>query len=106
MAFSINDFKSDINTKGLSKSSYYDVFILPPVGLTNNPTNVQHLSFRCFAAELPGRQVVTFPNRVYGPIRKIAYNQAISDVTLSFLCSESLVEKVFFDPDRDWETSK
>ena len=36
-------------------------------------------------------------DRVYGPIRKIAYNQAISDVTLSFLCSESLVEKVFFD---------
>ena len=100
MAFNIINFQSELNQRGLAKTSHYDVDF---TGMASRPwtagiENITHgLMLRCDAAELPGRSVATLPARTYGPLRKIAYDQVYSDMTLSFIASQNLRERVLFE---------
>tara|TARA_Y100000296_G_scaffold61728_1_gene71614 strand:- start:94 stop:696 length:603 start_codon:yes stop_codon:yes gene_type:complete len=100
MAFNINEFSSNINQYGVSKESFFDVDIVLPPGITVKPNDLdisRHLSLRCEAAEFPGLQVATADNKIYGPLQKIAYTGLYTDVGFSFIMSENMREKIFFE---------
>jgi hypothetical protein len=99
MAFNIINFQSELNQRGLAKTSHYDVDF---TGLSDMPwtsgLNIsRELSLRCEAAELPGRSITTLETRTYGPLRKIAYGQIYTDMTLTFIASQNLRERVLFE---------
>jgi hypothetical protein len=102
MAFNINEFRSEIGKGGIAKQSHFDLFVGIPRDINFSPVQTgsalgRALAFRCETAELPGVSLATIDHRVYGPARKIAYGNIYTDMTLSFLCSHDLKEKVFFD---------
>ena len=97
MAFDIGEFLSDITKHGVSKPSQFDVVFIPPSNFGGPPFSAEHLSFRCETAELPGRQVATTPYRIYGATHPVAYNHTNLPINLTFLCSEFLSEKVYFE---------
>jgi len=97
MAFDIGEFLSDITKHGVSKPSQFDVVFTRPSKFSGPPFSAEHLSFRCETAELPGRQVATTPYRIYGATHPVAYNHTNLPINLTFLCSEFLSEKVYFE---------
>lgn len=97
MAFDIGEFLSDITKHGVSKPSQFDVVFTRPSKFSGPPFSAEHLSFRCETAELPGRQVATTPYRIYGATHPVAYNHTNLPINLTFLCSEFLKEKVYFE---------
>ena len=125
MAFKINEFTSNLNAAGYAKQDRFEVRVIPPSsgsgggsalgrlisGLSllggrvgeiagvlsslGEGVDTFHLALRADAAELPGRAVQTLDNRYYGPLRKSG------DTTISFICSEDLREKLFFEKWQD-----
>jgi hypothetical protein len=69
--------------------------------MNNNVETDKIMSLRCESAELPGKSHATNNQLIYGPIRKIPYNSAFIDTTLTFMCSsDSMAEKRYFD---EWQ---
>jgi len=62
----------------------------------------EHLILTCEAATLPGRGLATVENKTYGPLRKHAYAQLYTEVTLTFLLSAEYLAKHFFEA---WQQS-
>lgn len=104
MSFDIREFTSNINQRGVSKQSHFDVFF----GAPNIPAEAygdlqdifgmgRHLALRTETTELPGQSVATIEHRIYGPSRKVGYGTIYNDISFSMLCSHNLREKVFFD---------
>jgi hypothetical protein len=109
MAFTVNEFISNINSRGVAYKSDFEVRILPRQGFRSeyirrsgpaaiSPNAVlEDLTFRIEATELPGRAVQTIDYRDHGVLRKIGYNAQYSDVGITIICSEDLREREFFD---------
>lgn len=102
MSFSINEFTSSL-TQGLARACNFDVTITAGSGGSTNglPTTTGNaitspLNLRCKAAPDPGRALATRENMIYGPFRKMAYNQIFQDATLTFFISPERHEKLFF----------
>lgn len=96
MTFNVNNLMSSINKTGIAKSSHFEVQITAPLDGVMEET----LMSRADTAELPGRSLMTaeykFSN--YGPINKVPYGgQTYTDSTISFICSEDLREKEYFE---------
>lgn len=98
---SINEFRSSFSTD-LAKPAYFDVIIfIPPIFTSSNYAvgiaDAQRLQLRCEAAELPGRTIATHDFKTYGPVEKMPYMTTYNDITLTFICSSSMIEKSLFD---------
>jgi hypothetical protein len=76
----------------------YDVTIPVPLGLASHASTGRNLSFRCDSATLPGRNI-ELTNKKIGsaPIEKFPYHTSYTDVTLDFISSSDMSERVFFD---------
>jgi len=76
----------------------YDVTIPVPLGLADYASTGRNLTFRCDSAVLPGRNI-ELTNKKIGsaPIEKFPYHSTYSDVTLDFISSSGMDERVFFD---------
>jgi len=99
---SVQNILSTINKSGVAKSSHFEVQVIGPKGpLTNKlDTNYEReMIYRADSCELPGRTIQTtdykFSN--YGPMSKLAYGQQYSDSSVSFIMSEDLREKEYFE---------
>ena len=95
MPFNVNDIVSSINTSGVAKASHFDIFIH---GAGDAETE-RDMQYRADATELPGRGISTAEHSFnnYGPINKVAYGQTYGDVSISFLLSEDIREKEYFE---------
>jgi len=97
--FSISNFISEVNTRGLARPSRFEVFILPPPGLGSLTTSSKFISLMCESASLPAMTVSTKPYRIYGA----SYQRPISSdfngdgITLSFYVDNLMEVKSFFD---------
>ena len=105
--FNIREFNSNIDQFGVAKQSHFDVIIntTPIVGIRNfdaAPTMGDQLRLRCEAAEFPGLQVATMDAKIYGPLQKVAYAGMYTDVSFSFIMSNNMREKRFFE---EWMNS-
>lgn len=100
MSFNAQDIVASLNKSGVAKTSHFEVQITAPPGTST--VDERDLMFRCDTTDLPGRTITSTEYRIYGPIRKIPYGALYGDINLSFLLSEDLREKYYFD---DWQNS-
>ena len=96
MTFNVNNLVSSINKTGVAKSSHFEVQITG-VGDTGDE---ELLMARADTAEIPGRSLMTADHKFlnYGPMSKVPYGgQVYTDLTISFIVSEDLREKEYFE---------
>jgi hypothetical protein len=114
MATNINDIVNSFNTD-LARPNRFDVIIVPPPALQNNitesavdnfgnvtaarPTNVYTdlLAYRCEIAQLPGRNLSTVEQKIYGPSEKFPHHVTYNDIDMTFIVDGDMREKYFFD---------
>ena len=97
MAGSINDFKSSFVTD-LARPSRFDVSIPVPLTLYPFLNTSRKLNFRCENAQLPSRTFATMDQKFgSNPIEKYPYQPQYNDVELTFVVSDDMSEKIFFD---------
>ena len=93
--FSIDNFRSKINSfGGLQKTNRFYVEVFSPKWTTDV---MDRLKFLCEAAELPGKTLLTSDAKIYGPAYKVATGTVFNEITLTFLCSNDMREKLQFD---------
>jgi len=96
MAGSIAEFKASFRTE-LARPNKFDVFIPIPVGLAPYLTITRALNYRCESTDLPGRALATTSQKIYGPEEKYPYQTTYNDINLTFICTDKMEEKNFFD---------
>jgi hypothetical protein len=97
----ITDFKTALsNLNGPAPVNRFHVYI--DGGPDINFRNVKNeLYLMCESAELPGKNLMTYEDKLYGPVRKIPYAMSFTETTMTFLCTNGgLREKRFFD---EWQ---
>lgn len=93
--FSIDTFRSKINSfGGLQKTNRFYVEVFTKIWTSDV---MDRLKFLCEAAELPGKTILTSDAKIYGPAYKIATGTVFNEITLTFLCSNDMREKLQFD---------
>lgn len=96
MTFNVQNIVSSLNKQGVAKTSHFEVQLTSPFGSSDE----RDMMYRADAAELPGRTMTTvdgYKPSNYGPMTKIAYGQLYADITVTFLLSEDLREKEYFE---------
>lgn len=101
MAGSIAEFKSSFS-KELARPSKFDVNIPIPLGLVPYLGTSRMLTMRCENAELPGRTIATTSMKIYGVEEKFPYMSSYNDMSLTFIVSDDMKEKKFFDAWLNW----
>lgn len=103
MSGSIADFLASFQNSGLAKTSHFDV-MLPSF----NSDFGRILTYRCEAAEIPGRQIATIDNKIYGPTYKTPLQNVYADITLTFLETGDMDIRVYFENwmDRIWDSKE
>ena len=98
MPFNVNEMVSSINKSGVAKASDFEVQI-SNYGFGDE----RELMARADSVNLPGRTMTTTEHRFnnYGPINKVPYSQIYGDLTVTFLLSEDMREKDYFER---WQT--
>lgn len=97
MAVSISDFRSTFNVD-VARPSRFDVNIPVPLALATYITSARNLSFRCENAVLPGRSFETADKKMgSAPIEKFPYHTQYQEATFTFIVSDDMNEKLFFD---------
>ena len=94
MGFNVNALTSSINQSGVAQASHFDILISYDGG-----EKARELSLRADTVNIPGRTISTLEHRFtnYGPLQKIPYSQMYGDLQMSFLMSEDLREKDYFE---------
>lgn len=96
MSFNVQNIVSSLNKQGVAKTSHFEVQLTSPFGSGEE----RDMMYRADAAELPGRTITTvdgYKPGNYGPVTKIAYGQLYADATITFLLSEDMREKEYFE---------
>jgi hypothetical protein len=89
MAGNIRQFLSSF-TKDLARPNRFEVFIPGEVS--------ERLRFRCENAELPGKTFATAELKIgANPTEKYPYHVAFNDLNLTFIVSDDMIEKQFFE---------
>lgn len=101
MAGSIADFKASFSTE-LARPNKFDVNIPVPLGLIPYRGTSRMLTMRCENAELPGRTIATTTAKIYGVEEKFPYMTSYNDMPLTFIVSDDMKEKKFFDAWLNW----
>lgn len=101
MAGSIADFKASFS-KELARPSKFDVNIPIPLGMIPYRSTSRMLTMRCENAELPGRTIATTSMKIYGVEEKFPYMSSYNDLSLTFIVSDDMQEKLFFDAWLNW----
>lgn len=98
--FNINDFRSSFVLEPANPTNY-EVLITkgPPimveVGGAINFANT--LRYRCESCAIPSKSLLFANRKTYGPNRKVAYGAEYRDVSFSFIVSDNMQEKEYFD---------
>lgn len=103
----ISKFLNSFKDTELSRSTNYVVDIYPNTNFSlENPLSAanfgisqmqERLRLRCESAQLPSRTFSLVQQKTYGPIRSFPVQNSYENVTFSFICSDDMKEKKFFD---------
>jgi len=93
--FNVNKLTSSISKTGVAQASHFDV----QISYSGGSIEERDLNMRADSANLPGRTMMTMEHKFtnYGPINKVPYSQVYGDFTVSFIMSEDLREKDYFE---------
>lgn len=96
--FSIEQLKQNLK---IVRPNLFYVDIIPPSFLSKygfGPYGeTAKFSYRCEAAELPGRTLATVDDTSFGPTVKFGYDMTYNDITLQIIASEDMVERKLFE---------
>ena len=92
---SIVDFITSFKTD-LARPSRFEVVVTPSRLLRGGGWG-SDMTFRCEAAELPGKTFMTHDQKTYGPTEKFPYQHAYNDINLTFIVSDDMKEKKMFE---------
>lgn len=90
----INSFISEVKTRGLARTNRYSVEIPFPTG-GNEGSRLASLF--CDAAQLPGINIATTQQRIYGENRDFPYERSYDPLNLSFYVDTEMQTKLLFD---------
>jgi hypothetical protein len=96
MAGTISNFLSSFKGDA-ARPSRFDVEIPVPLKLVSYRNLGQRLTLRCENAELPSRTLATTERKIYGPTEKHPYVSTYNESTFTFIVSDDMLEKKFFD---------
>ena len=83
---------------GLARANLMDVVIQPPLLSSKEDVfDSEFLTFRCENAEVPGKNITTNERKDYVVSSKHPNGLTFTDLTLTFICSSSMKERIFFD---------
>lgn len=66
--------------------------VAPLIGLSS-----RQISLLAESTTIPGRQLSTQEHRIFGTTRKMPYGVLYDDLTVNFICTNSMLERTFFD---------
>lgn len=95
----IQQFLSLVNkNRGFARPNRFQVVIpKPDIAELFTYDDMLHMSFLCEVSELPGRSLITGDRKIYGPITKMPYQTQYSDITMTFLCTNTFRERNMFE---------
>ncbi len=108
----INNFINSFKKTELARPCNFDVVFRPSSTLLNafiGPSvagkilqtyliqNGSSFNFRCEAAELPSRTFSIIEQQTYGPFERHPTISSYDPITLTFIVSDDMSEKIFFD---------
>ena len=64
----------------------------PVIGIAS-----RQISMLAESTSIPGRQLATQEHQIFGTIRKMPYGVVYDDFTVTFMCTNSMLERTFFD---------
>lgn len=96
MTFNVQTLTSSIEKSGVAKASHFEVQCTAPSPVSEMERDMM---YRAEAAEIPGRSLATIEHKFgnMGPVTKVPYSQVFTDMTVTFLLSEDLREKQYFE---------
>ncbi len=90
MAFKIQEFIAQMDNKGISHKSDFEVTIIFPRSV-DAIFSTRELSLRANRTDFPGRSIQTTPARhTIGPERQLAYNVSHIPITMTFICDAKM----------------
>lgn len=94
---SLTQFRNSFTTD-FARPKLFDVTLTPPTGLQNYIKTARNLTFRCESTQFPSRTFATTEQKFgSNPTEKHAYHTTYNDIEMSFIVSEDMSEKKFFD---------
>lgn len=93
----IKEFLDSFKNTELARPSNFEVEIPIPTFLLNLTQEIGNMSFRCESAQLPTRTFSLVEQKTYGPVRFFPVQNSYENINLTFLCSDNMIEKSFFD---------
>ena len=97
LTFSVADFQSVIQKRGgLVQPNKYSVYIKTPSKLATRGLETD-FPLLVEATSLPSRSLATADNRTYGPLRKIARESIYADLAMTFMLTQDMAIKNYFD---------
>lgn len=101
----IKDFIGSFTTDLSRPCNYMVTFKNLPTTMRNNPAFnseplnniIRTLRLRCESADLPSRTFALVDQKTYGPIEQYPIQSAYNKATLSFISSDDMSERIFFD---------
>ena len=95
--FDVGKFSSMISSEGLASPNKFEVQFRSIPGATNGD-ELKQLSIMCDQVSLAGRDVQAVLDLQYGIRRQVVYNApAYTPLSLSFLCTDKMKEKIILD---------
>jgi len=92
----ISEFKSSFSGD-LARTNRFDVEIPIPLTLLPYLKTARTLKYRCEVANLPGKNLSTTEQKIYGPVEKFPYLTTYNDIDLTFIVDEDMSQKFLFD---------
>ena len=96
----LNDFITQVRTKGLATSNMYTVEMAIPNVVSQNYGgfyDLKALNLLCDSAQLPDQNISTAQLRTYGEVREMPYENLYGNVNMTFLVDSDYKTKHFFD---------
>jgi len=86
---------------GAASPSRYFTFIQFPLALISANLELPKLILTTEMTELPGRQLATTPQIIYGVTRKMPYGVVYNDLPMTFICTNDMGVRGIFD---EWQS--
>jgi hypothetical protein len=99
--FSIDNFQTEVRTRGLARPNRFEISFPVPKGLLNSSERADPrvISLFCESANLPSKTIGVKQQRIYGPSypRPFSAEYGGEGITLTFLVDRDMDVKGFFD---------
>ena len=95
---SLDEFRATIAGKDLARQNRFEVKIWGPGGIKDEQVNLLAES-----VSIPGQNIRSVPDDLrYGPARDHAQGVTYGDISMTFICTPGMQEKVYFEEWQKW----